>query len=81
MLEITTEPYYIFNSAKTKGCAMKKNDNVIKDHEVFEALSKVGRLYEDYLAYQEFSKDESLYSGWNDYNRDINYPLGLTFKN
>ena len=59
---------------------MNKSDNTIKDHEAFEALSKAGRLYEEYLVYQQFSQDESLYSEQDDYYRDMNYPLGLTFE-
>lgn len=53
---------------------------MIKDREAFEALSKAGRLYEEYLVYQQFSQDESLYSEQDDYYRDMNYPLGLTFE-
>jgi len=63
-----------------KGCTMGKSDTVIEDNEIFEALSKVSKLYENYLNYTDYLYDESFYSGLVDYNRDMSYPIGFTFK-
>ena len=59
---------------------MKKSENMTKDLEVFEALSNAGRLYVEYLVYQEFADVQSYQTVWNDYYRDMNYPLGLAFE-